>query len=445
MSRMKIVKNNEVDEDKDYVLYWMQASQRTKFNHALELSIKKANELNKPVIVFFGLTDKFPEANLRHYKFMLEGLKDVKQNLKERNIKFVLKKCEPHREALKLSKDACLTITDKSYLDTAKKWKKKFIQNTNCKTIQVEDNVIVPVEEVSKKEEYAARTIRPKIKQKLDKYLKPLSENVPNKSSLDVDIETLDVVNTKQILNQLDIDRSVKPSPVFNGGERKAAKILEDFIENKLQKYSEMSNDPTKDVLSNLSPYLHFGQISPIHIALKVKNSKKDGDDYLEQLIIRRELAINFVHYNQNYDSIQCLPDWAQETLEKHKDDDREYTYTLEEFENAETHDPYWNAAQKEMVKTGKMHSYMRMYWGKKILEWTETPEEGFKIALKLNNRYELDGRNPNGYAGVAWCFGKHDQGWKERPIYGKVRYMNANGLERKFDIEKYVEKIENL
>jgi len=216
------------------------------------------------------------------------------------------------------------------------------------------------------------------------------------------------------------------------------------FLKNKLQRYRELRSDPIKDCLSNMSPYFHFGQISPLYIALKVLETSKAGKEaYLDELIIRRELSMNFVFYNQDYDSFKGLPDWAKETLRTHSIDRREYTYTLEELENAKTHDPYWNAAQKEMMFKGKMHSYMRMYWGKKIIEWTDTPEDAFRFTLHLNNRFELDGRDPNGFAGVAWCFGKHDRPWKERRIFGKIRYMNANGLRRKFDADKYVEKVE--
>jgi deoxyribodipyrimidine photo-lyase len=198
-----------------------------------------------------------------------------------------------------------------------------------------------------------------------------------------------------------------------------------------------------------MSPYLHFGQVSPIQIALKVRQAsgkpKAAKEAYLEELIVRRELSMNFVHFNAHYDSYEALPEWAKKTLETHKKDRREYLYSPNELEHAQTHDSYWNAAQKEMVATGKMHNYMRMYWGKKILEWSPTPEEAFGIALNLNNKYEMDGRDPNAFAGVAWCFGKHDRPWPERPIFGKVRYMNDRGLRRKFDIEGYVRRVESL
>jgi deoxyribodipyrimidine photo-lyase len=235
---------------------------------------------------------------------------------------------------------------------------------------------------------------------------------------------------------------------MFIGGGSEASKRLADFSKNKLSAYPELRNDPIIDFLSNLSPYLHFGQISPVQVALEVLSA--DATDaakeaYLEELIVRRELAINYAHFSQNYDSFEGLPDWSKLTLEKHKTDSRQYLYTVEELERGETHDPYWNAAQNQMRITGKMHSYMRMYWGKKILEWTKTPQDAFKTCLYLNDKYELDGRDANGFTGVAWCFGKHDRPWKERPVFGTVRFMNANGLRRKFDADKYVEKVKSL
>ncbi|MCF8001981.1 MAG: deoxyribodipyrimidine photolyase, partial [Halanaerobiales bacterium] len=194
-------------------------------------------------------------------------------------------------------------------------------------------------------------------------------------------------------------------------------------------------------------PYLHFGQISPSYIYKRIKETDIEAEDFLEQLIVRRELSFNFVYFNEEYNSrlSKILPEWAMETLEHHSEDEREYTYSLKELENFDTHDEYWNAAQKEMVLSGYMNGYMRMYWGKKILEWTNNPQKAFDIALHLNNKYFLDGRDPNSYAGVAWIFGKHDRAWKERKIYGKVRYMNKAGLDRKFNMEKYLKKVDKL
>jgi deoxyribodipyrimidine photo-lyase len=221
---------------------------------------------------------------------------------------------------------------------------------------------------------------------------------------------------------------------------------LRGFLRNKLDHYTEKRNDPSLNYVSNMSPYLHFGQISPLYIALQVLKTNSPGcEAYLEELIVRRELSHNFLYYNNKYDMFEALPPWAKQSLNLHRKDKREYVYSLETFENAQTHDPYWNAAQEEMVITGKMHGYMRMYWGKKILEWSNSPEEGFKIALKLNNKYELDGRDANGFAGIAWCFGKHDRAWGEREVFGKIRYMNAAGLKRKFDPDEYVKRVNQM
>jgi deoxyribodipyrimidine photo-lyase len=218
-----------------------------------------------------------------------------------------------------------------------------------------------------------------------------------------------------------------------------------EFIQNRIEQYPEQSNDPNQNAISHMSPYLHFGQISAQRIALEVQKadiSDEAREAYLEQLIIRRELTDNYCFYNDNYDSIDGFPDWAKKTIAEHKNDEREYVYKLEEFEKAQTHDDLWNAAQKEMVKKGKMHNYMRMYWAKKILEWTESVEDAFKIALYLNDKYELDGRDPNGYVGVAWSVGGvHDRAWQERDIFGKIRYMSYNGCKRKFDVERYIGK----
>ncbi|MBS3817065.1 MAG: deoxyribodipyrimidine photo-lyase [Candidatus Thermoplasmatota archaeon] len=438
--------NDEEVKDGNYVLYWMQRAQRAEYNHALKYVVEKANELDEPLLVYFGITDDFKEGNLRHYRFMLEGLKETKKKLKERDIKLVIRHEHPKEGVIELADEASLLVVDKAYLDFLRDWREDAAEEVNVPVVEVETDLVVPVEEASSKEEYAARTIRPKIEDELDKYMKEVKKRELENSSLEFDFDTFDIDDLDSALSSLDIDESVKAVESFEGGTAEAKKHLEEFLNHKLGGYGDHSNDPSKDYLSNMSPYLHFGQISPLYVALKAKEKGGPGvDEFLEQLIIRRELAYNFVYYSEDYRSLACLPDWAQETLEKHSDDEREYVYSREEFEEAETHDKYWNSAQKEMVETGKMHGYMRMYWGKKILEWSETPEEAYETALYLNNKYELDGRDPNGFAGVAWCFGKHDQGWKEREVYGKVRYMNANGLERKFDIDSYVKLVEYL
>ena len=445
--RVKNLTSFEI-KNRKYVLYWMQSSQRTEYNFSLTYAILKANKLNKPLIAFFGITPAYPKANLRHYQFMLEGLKEVNDSLEEIGVKMIIQEKSPEKGVVDLAKDSCLIVVDKGYLNIIKQWHKFAAEKVECPLIQVEDNVVVPVEEVSGKEEYSAATIRPKIMKKRQSYLTKLSKTKPVRNSINLEFASLDLEDYEEFISDRNMDNSVEKVRYFKGGSSKAIEHLENFIENRLSDYPELKNDPNADCLSNLSPYLHFGQISPVYISLKILDSpvsEAAKEAYLEELIVRRELAVNYVNFNQNYDSFDGLPEWAKRTLLSHKKDPREYLYSLEELENAKTHDPYWNAAQDEMRVTGKMHGYMRMYWGKKLIEWTNSPETAFKIALLLNDKYELDGRDPNGYAGVAWCFGKHDRPWKERPIFGIVRYMTSDGLRRKFDADKYVQKTKDL
>ncbi len=426
----------------DYVLYWMQASQRAECNHALEYAVREANVRKEPLVVYFGLTDNFPEANERHYYFMLEGLKEVMMSLRDRGIALVVRRCSPQDGVVEFSRKASIVICDCGYLKIQKKWRQYAAGHMDCPMLQVETDVVVPAETVSDKEEYSAATFRRKFNRILPSYLTPLEEQYAIIDSTQLAFESYDITDTSEAISGLNMDRSVKPVNSFHGGTGEAKKRLKDFIGSRLDSYRELKNDPNADGLSNLSPYLHFGQISPLYIALEVMRTKSQSIDvFLEELLVRRELSMNFAHYNLRYDSFDGLPEWAKRTLSEHKSDSREYAYSLEELEKAKTHDPYWNAAQKEMVLTGKMHGYMRMYWGKKILEWTGDPEEAYKSALCLNNKYELDGRDPNCFAGVAWCFGKHDRPWGSRPVFGTVHYMSANGLKRKFDAERYSQK----
>jgi len=430
----------------DYVLYWMQSSARAEFNHALEHAIDMANEAGKPLLAIFGLTEDYPCANRRHYRFLLEGLREAQTLLEEMNIRLVVRRGSPDRCAVELSGGAAIAVVDRGYTRIQRGWRSRAAEGMRCPLIQVEGEVVVPVEAASPKEEYSAATFRPKLRSLLPGFLVPLKQREPEKSSLGVQIESYDISDPGRALDGLGVDRSVGTVEGFRGGTSRANERLDAFIRGKLDRYQELRNDPTVNGLSNLSPYLHFGQISPLYVALKVNETESSGREaFLEELIVRRELAINFVHYNHRYDSYDCLPEWCRRTLEEHEKDPREYVYTRDEFEEAVTHDPYWNAAQREMVATGKMHGYMRMYWGKKILEWTESPREAYEIAIHLNDKYELDGRDPNGYAGVAWCFGKHDRPWRERPIFGKIRYMNDRGLRRNFDADLYVEKVRRL
>jgi len=432
--------------DGRYVLYWMQAAQRSECNHALEHAIDKGNELGKPIVVAFCLTADFPEANARHYHFMLEGLCEAQADLSDRGIRMVVRLGSPATCIPVLADEACWVVVDAGHLRIQRQWRAHVGQAVECAMEEVETNLIVPVDEAADKENFSAGTFRPRIHKKLDLYMVKLKPRNVMRDSLGMRLESPDFHDTARVLKELQVDGSVGPVTGFRGGAGEARRRLEEFLANKLDDYATLRNDPACDAQSHLSPYLHFGQISPLEVAMEVKQASGKGRNaFLEELIVRRELSHNFVYHNPRYDSLGCLPPWAMRTLNYHRRDRREYVYSQEQFEAARTHDPYWNAAQREMVLTGKMHGYMRMYWGKKILEWARTPREAFRIALYLNNRYELDGRDPNGFAGIAWCFGKHDRAWAERPVFGKIRYMNAPGLRRKFDPDGYVKRIEGL
>ena len=434
----------------DCVLYWMQQSQRAQYNHALEYAIQEANRLNQSVLVGFGLMDDYPEANLRHYTFMLEGLKETQATLADRGIKMVVQKGAPASIALSLGRRASQIVCDRGYLRHQKKWRDRVAREAGCRVVQVESDVIVPVEIVSPKAEYAARTIRPKIHRHLGNYSVNFKTTPVKKTSLDLDIHGMDLSDVPACLRKMSIDRSVPAvSNFFKGGTSQAQKIFKNFLQHRFDQYVDHRNQPQTDDISYMSPYLHFGQISPLYLALQIKKVdntlQKAKDAYLEELIVRRELAMNFVHYTEDYDAYGCIPQWAQKTLDRHQKDKREHIYTRKQLENANTHDAYWNAAMREMKFTGFMHNYMRMYWGKKILEWSRTPQQAFKTTLAINNKFFLDGRDPNSYTGVAWVFGVHDRAWFERPIFGKIRYMAASGLERKCDIQAYVKKVDAL
>jgi deoxyribodipyrimidine photo-lyase len=439
---------NERDvRDGDYVLYWMQSSQRAEQNHALEYAVQRANEMGQRLLVVFGLTDDYPEANLRHYAFMLEGLKDTQETLKERGIKMVVRKGSPDAVAIEAGKDASLIVTDRGYMRPQKRWREKVAKEAGCLVTQVEADVVVPVELASDKQEHAARMLRPRIGEYLEDFLVTLTPTKVEKQSTTLRADGLDLSDIDSVLDGMDLDRSVGAlDHLYTGGTSEAKKMFRRFLRNSFDGYVEHRTQPQTDDVSHMSKYLHFGHISPIWLALEARRSKTKKDNiesFVEELVVRRELSMNFVYYNDDYDSFSNLPGWAKVTLREHKDDEREHVYTTEQLENAQTHDEYWNAAMREMVHTGYMHNYMRMYWGKKILEWSNTPEHAYRTTLYLNNKYFLDGRDPNSFANVAWVFGQHDRGWTEREVFGKVRFMSAGGLERKTKPEQYVEKVE--
>ena len=439
--------NEEDVGNGDYVLYWMQSSQRAEQNHALEYAVQWANDMGRRVLVVFGLTDDYSEANLRHYAFMLEGLKDAQEALEDRSIKMVVRKGSPDEVAIDAGRDASLIVTDRGYMRPQRRWRERVAREAGCLVTQVESDVVVPVELASRKQEHAARTLRPNIGEYLEDFLVRLTPTKVEKQSTNMQADGLDLSDIDKVLDGMDLDRSVSTlGHLYNGGTFEAKRMFRRFLKNSFDDYVEHRNQPQTDDVSHMSKYLHFGHVSPIWLVLEARRSNANKDNvesFVEELVVRRELSMNFVFYNDDYDSFSNLPGWAKETLREHKEDERDHVYTRKQLETAETHDEYWNAAMREMVHTGYMHNYMRMYWGKKILEWSKTPEYAYRTTLYLNNKYFLDGRDPNSFANVAWVFGQHDRGWTEREVFGKVRYMSAGGLERKTKPDQYVEKVE--
>ncbi len=442
------------------VVYWMQSSPRGRYNHALEYAVHLANHRRVPLVVYFVLTPAYPGACRRHYRFLIQGLRDVRDHLNERGIPFRLLTAPLPEGTDQFSQNVSSIVTDMGYLRIHRQWRQYLSEHANAPVIQVETNVVVPVETASEKDQWAAATLRPRIHRQWDTYLEPLRTQpydgaaLPVPTNLPTGIPVPDSpADVDALLDALKLSdpSSEAASTPFAGGEVAAQETLRTFLSTKLNSYDTLRNDPSQDYTSLLSPYLHFGQISPVDIALQAMDATEGTEDpalragldgFLEEMIVRRELAMNFCHYNDAYDTWDGIPEWAQTSLVEHSTDDRPAIYTPRQLEQAETDDPYWNACQREMVRSGRMHGYMRMYWGKKILEWTQDPQDALSIAFELNDRYELDGRDPNGYAGVAWCFGKHDRPWVERPVFGKIRYMNTNGLKRKFKgIGRYVER----
>ncbi|HNS32269.1 MAG TPA: deoxyribodipyrimidine photo-lyase [bacterium] len=440
----RVAKLNGVEPSSGPVIYWMSRDQRVKNNWALLFARDIAMERKQPLVVVFTLADSFLGATMRQYVFMLKGLESVEKVLEKLSIPLIVLTGNPAGEILKFTElnKAGALVTDFSPLKIHRHWKEKVADSVKTSFLEVDAHNIVPCRVVSEKQEFAARTMRPKIEKMLPEFL----TSFPSLKAHPYPFKGKFPKNPwKDLPGTLSIEKKAGGSPRFLPGEKEAEKTLRRFVSEKLDSYAEERNNPCRNFQSDLSPYLHFGQISAQYAAVEIERTEasiKSKEAFIEELIVRRELADNFCFYNSDYDSLKGFPLWAKKTLDKHRKDPREYLYSTAEFENALTHDKIWNAAQQELLQTGKMHGYMRMYWAKKILEWTASPEEAMELAIYLNDRYSLDGRDPNGYAGIAWSIGGvHDRPWFERPVYGTVRYMSENGIKNKFNIDEYIKK----
>jgi deoxyribodipyrimidine photo-lyase len=453
----RVVRLNEAEDSvkAEYVLYWMQMFKRAHMNHALVYAIRKANEMKLPLVVYEGLKYYYPWASDRLHTFILEGVEEKRKEFERLGIRYVFylqkDKDSPKQTVAKLAKKAACIVTDDFPCFIIPGHNRRIAEKARVPIYAVDSNGIIPICKFEK-EEYGAYTIRPKIKKFLPNYLKPFVEEHVEIESLGMDVDCPDTIvdagNLSKLVSQCDVDHDVKPSQHYHGGKTNGRARLKKFVEEILPDYETGRNKPDRDGSSRLSSYLHFGFLSPLEVAFAVKDSEAPQsakDAYLEELIVRRELSFNLTYHNPKYDSLEALPSWVHQTMREHADDKRQIVYSLEELEKGETHDELWNASQREMVATGEMHNYVRMLWGKNVIAWSRSYEEAFEALVHLNNKYCLDGRNPNSYAGILWCFGKHDRPWMERLVFGKMRYMTTGSTGKKFDSKKYIEWTKDL
>jgi deoxyribodipyrimidine photo-lyase len=441
--RVTVRRAGDPDPEGAAVVYWMQRAQRAWDNPALDVAVQLGNLLRKPVVVFFGVFPFVERANLRHYTFLAQGLADVAAGLAERRVGLVVRKYPLHRlEPFLSSTRAAIVVSDENPLRQGEHWRTTIADRIEVPFWTVDADVVVPTRLIET-EQYAARTIRPRIHRQLATHLPPSSDPAATVPWSPDDLSL--ARDASAVLEGLPIDREVGAVEAFVGGTAAARQTLHRFVVERLQRYAEDRNHPERAGTSELSPYLHFGHIGPREVARAVRGSGAAPgavDAFLEQLIVRRELAVNFVRHNTAYDRLEGCEPWARQTLRRHGFDQRPHLYDAAALEAANTHDPLWNAAQRQMVTTGWMHNYVRMYWAKKILEWSASAANAFDAAVMLNDRYELDGRDPNGYANIAWAIGgKHDRPWPERPVFGTIRWMAFHSTRRKFDARAYIER----
>lgn len=459
--RIRPLNSASSNQEGKSVLYVMSRDQRAHDNHALLAAQKRAIQSELPLIVFFNLLPATGFRSQEHYKFMLDGLEEVASELDKYNIAFVLRCGSAQKNVSQIAKEVEpeSVFFDFSPLHGPRKIRQSFAKKAAAPCYEVDTHNIIPAWVASDHQEFAAHTMRSKVHKLLPTYLQEPESLTKHPYSPPNSISS----STKD-----DITKLVGAVPKnhsnlrFISGEKAAKKHLQEFIANSLTTYALERNEPAKDSLSNLSPYLHYGQISSLRVALDVikatgkepllfresrlsqsggEPSSEDGmNALLEEMIVRKELSDNFCYYAKNYTDFSSVPTWAITTLNEHKNDAREFIYSRKQWEAAETHDPAWNAAQNQLLQTGKIHGYMRMYWAKKMLEWSNSPEQALKDCIYLNDTYSVDGGDPNGYVGILWAIaGLHDRPWTERPVFGKIRYMNYSGLKRKFDIERYI------
>lgn len=470
----------------EYVLYWMIAYRRVRYNFALERAFEWAEELRKPLLVFEPVRCGYPLASDRLHHFLLEGMAQNAENL-GRAAALYFPYVEAQAGAGKgllaaLAARSCVIVTDEFPCFMYPRMAAAAARQLDVRLEQVDSNGLLPLR-ASDHVYPTAFSFRRFVQRELPSYLASFPQanpfrgrRLPRLLRLPKEIlrrwppARLDLLpSCGNLVAQLPIDHSVPKAP-FPGGAAAARMRLKNFLRHRLERYGADRNEPELDGTSGLSPYLHFGHISAHEIFVEIMRNQEwsadameptkptgkrrgwwrglsvSAEEFLDQLITWRELGFNFCFHRKDYDQYQSLPDWSQKTLKKHSCDRRPFLYTLEEFESAKTHDPLWNAAQRQLLVEGRIHNYLRMLWGKKILEWSRTPEEALAIMIELNNKYALDGRDPNSYSGIFWVLGRYDRPWgPERPVFGIVRYMSSENTARKLHVKDYLEKYRPL
>jgi len=477
----RVFKHNDLNPNNDgyFVLYWMQINRRFQYNYALEYAVAYANKLNKPLLILETLTCDYPWANDRFHNFLLEGMREDQIITRKKGINHYIHLEKKHGDILKLvntlSKKASVIISDEFPVFIIRKRNEYFGNKFNIPFITIDSNGIIPLK-MTNKAPYSAYLFR-KVMHKhfVDAFTMPPEKDPLDKLNIRKEIELDNEILEKWprgdkeleyipgFIEQQSIDHSV-PFTSTKGTREAALDKLNAFITSDLKIYGKRRNDPDYDATSRMSPWLHFGKISEYEIVKAVldhqpqnwdliniqdRNGKREGffkghpyvEKYLDELITWREVGFHFAHHTPDYAKFESLPEWVQETLKVHEKDPREYIYTLDEFEQSKTHDEIWNAAQNQLVREGYIHNYLRMLWGKKILEWTPDPQTALSYMIELNNKYALDGRDPNSYSGIFWILGRFDRPWFERPIFGKIRYMSSESTRKKVKLKKYLEK----
>ncbi len=453
--RISKLNSNEDRPDAEYVLYWAQMNRRVDANHGLLYAVELANKYKLPVLFYEGLTCTYEYANDRLHTFILEAVPETARRLAKAGIGYVfyLRRTKASRNDVlyELARKAAAVVTDDYPTFIARTHNSRVPAKLDVAYYVVDSSCVVPMSQIPTRQ-FAAYTIRPKIKKLLPKYfiepdelrVKRRYEGPPSEFHTEVTEK-----NIPELVSTCEIDHSVTPSLSFKGGRIQAEKLIDYFLDRNLRHYARDRNEPSEHATSHMSPYLHFGQISSLELALRVRDYVRErnliADEYLEELIVRRELGFNYTRFVERPGSLENLPDWCQETMRKHEPDLREQTYSAKQLIDGETYDALWNATEKEMLLRGKIHGYYRMYWGKKIIEWTRHYQEAADIMIEIHDRFALDGRDPNTYTNILWCFGLHDRAWPERPIFGKMRYMSLEGMKRKTNTEAYISEIREM